>query len=406
MDTENKSNIEKFNVTKKIYVSIMSLYELADKLFGATYVAFMRSRNLTIAQISRLFSIEQILLAIFDYPTGAISDKIGRKKIAAYGFIVWGLGIVEFAFATNFWMFLPSMILMALGLALISGAPASWLIDQMIAYGVYEKRRQILPKVQTCIRFFAIIASVASYFLIDIENSLPIIVAGSVSIVAGIVALLVGEDNYGKVKGNNLLSTLHIEFKNFVKEKKLVLLSVRNVICYVSFVAFVLFWQIYATEVIGLKEKYLAFFLLIFMLLLMAGNYIVSIVTKKISSFMTSILGIVISILGFMLLFGFQSILGFVIGASLIEFGFGVEQAATSTWICDYIKSETRATYSSIFSTIQAIGGFIITNLIGVVTENFGVNMAWVIAIIAMVIDIVILVTFCNKYKNDKVIEM
>ena len=33
---------------------------------------------------------------------------------------------------------------------------------------------------------------------------------------------------------------------------------------------------------------------------------------------------------------------GFVMGAGLIEFGFGVEQSATSTWMCDCIESETR----------------------------------------------------------------
>lgn len=66
----------------------------------------------------------------------------------------------------------------------------------------------------------------------------------------------------------------------------------------------------------------------------------------------------------------FQSFPTFIIAAGLVELGFGVEQAATSTWTCDYIKSETRATYSSIFSTIQAVGGFVITNLLGLMTES------------------------------------
>ena len=77
---------KEFRETRNLYVSMMSLYELADKLFGATYVAFMRAQDLSIAQISNLFSIQQILQAVFDYPTGTISDKIGRKKIMGYGF--------------------------------------------------------------------------------------------------------------------------------------------------------------------------------------------------------------------------------------------------------------------------------------------------------------------------------
>ena len=71
---------EEFGKVKKLYISMMSLFELADKLFGATYVAFMRSQKLSVVQISNLFSIQQILQAVFDYPTGTISDKIGIRS--------------------------------------------------------------------------------------------------------------------------------------------------------------------------------------------------------------------------------------------------------------------------------------------------------------------------------------
>lgn len=368
---------KEFRETRNLYVSMMSLYELADKLFGATYVAFMRAQDLSIAQISNLFSIQQILQAVFDYPTGTISDKIGRKKIMGYGFIVWGTGILLYAFAVNFWTFLPAMVFMALGLALISGAPSAWLVDQMIRHGIYEEGNQILPKLQAGVRFFAIAASLASYFLVGVNQRLPIITAGCISIGAGIVALLFGQDNYGRVKGNNIFRMLQLQAKSFIKEEKLLLLSLRTIVCHVPFVAFVLFWQIYATEVIHIETKYLAFFLLVFMVLLMLGNYAVSIFTRKISNLGTSIAGIIISILGFVLLFVLPSFPVFVIGAGLVEFGFGVEQSATSTWMCDCIESETRSAYSSIFSTIQSVAGFIIMNLLGVLTEWNGVNAAW-----------------------------
>ena len=391
---------KEFRETRNLYVSMMSLYELADNLFGATYVAFMRAQDLSIAQISNLFSIQQILQAVFDYPTGTISDKIGRKKIMGYGFIVWGTGILLYAFAVNFWTFLPAMVFMALGLALISGAPSAWLVDQMIRHGIYEERNQILPKLQAGVRFFAIAASLASYFLVGVNQRLPIITAGCISIGAGIVALLFGQDNYGRVKGNNIFRMLQLQAKSFIKEEKLLLLSLRTIVCHVPFVAFVLFWQIYATEVIHIETKYLAFFLLVFMVLLMLGNYAVSIFTRKISNLGTSIAGIIISILGFVLLFVLPSFPGFVMGAGLIEFGFGVEQSATSTWMCDCIESETRSAYSSIFSTIQSVAGFIIMNLLGVLTEWNGVNAAWCVAAVAMGVDIVILVIFSRKYRN------
>ena len=61
-----------------------------------------------------------------------------------------------------------------------------------------------------------------------------------------------------------------------------------------------------------------------------------------------------------------------------------------------------RSTYSSIFSTIEAIGGFVIANLLGILTEKFGVNVSWVIASIVMGLDIIILIVFNSKYRYGK----
>lgn len=163
MNQTQETNMKKFKKTKKIYLIMMSLYGFADKLYGSIYIAFMRFANLSVLQISNLFSIEQILLAIFDYPTGTISDKIGRKKIASYGFLTWGISLLIFAYSNNYTYFLISMILMALGLALISGAPGAWLIDHMIQDGVYEERTKIFPQIQTIISFFC---NNSIYFLI------------------------------------------------------------------------------------------------------------------------------------------------------------------------------------------------------------------------------------------------
>ena len=116
--------------------------------------------------------------------------------------------------------------------------------------------------------------------------------AGSISILAGVLALSKGEDNYGKIQGKNIVYVLRSQAREFGKDRKLRLLSLRTVFCHVPFVAFVLFWQIYATEIIQIKMKYLAFLLLIFMLLLMAGNYAVSIVARKMNTLGLSLIHI------------------------------------------------------------------------------------------------------------------
>lgn len=402
MNQTMKTNMENFKKTKNIYLIMMSLYGFADKLYGSIYIAFMRSANLSMFQISNLFSIEQILLAIFDYPTGTISDKIGRKKIASYGFITWGISLLIFAYSKHYTYFLISMILMALGLALISGAPGAWLVDHMIQDGVYEERTKIFPQIQTIISLFAVIASIFSYFFIDVSNSLPIIVAGLISIFTGFYSYFAGEDNYGNSKHPSLLKTLNENLKDFLKDKRMILLTIKKLLSYVSFVVFVLYWQIYVTEIIELEAKFLPIFLILFMFSLTAGNYLSSRIANKLENYYVSIVGLIVSAVGFALLIIGDNLVTFIIGSILIEVGFGIEQAMTPTWTMEYIKSEVRASYSSIFSTIQSIFGFFIINLIGFFFELAGLNIVWLLGIVVIFLEIGIVLLFVKKYKSTR----
>ncbi len=400
MNRTKETNIKNFKKTKNIYLTMMSLYGFADKLYGSIYIAFMRSANLSMLQISNLFSIEQILLAIFDYPTGTISDKIGRKKIASHGFITWGISLLIFSYSNHYTYFLISMIFMALGLALISGAPGAWLIDHMIQDGVYEERTKIFPQIQTILSFVAIIASVFSYFFIDISNKLPIVVAGLISIFTGFYSYFAGEDNYGNSEHPSLLKTLNENLKSFLKDKRMILLTIKKLLSYVSFVAFVLYWQVYLTEILDLEAKFLPIFLILFMFSLTAGNYLSSRIANKLVNYYVSIVGLIVSTVGFSLLILGDHLLTFTLGAILIEVGFGIEQAMTPTWTMEYIKSEVRASYASIFSTIQSIFGFFIINLIGFFFESAGINIVWLLGIVVIFLEIGIVLLFVKKYKS------
>lgn len=294
------------------------------------------------------------------------------------------------------------MILMALGLALISGAPGAWLVDHMIQDGVYEERTKIFPQIQTIISLFAVIASIFSYFFIDVSNSLPIIVAGLISIFTGFYSYFAGEDNYGNSKHPSLLKTLNENLKAFLKDKRMILLTIKKLLSYVSFVVFVLYWQIYVTEIIELEAKFLPIFLILFMFSLTAGNYLSSRIANKLENYYVSIVGLIVSAVGFALLIIGDNLVTFIIGSILIEVGFGIEQAMTPTWTMEYIKSEVRASYSSIFSTIQSIFGFFIINLIGFFFELAGLNIVWLLGIVVIFLEIGIVLLFVKKYKSTR----
>lgn len=399
-----KRNEESFKETSKIYLIMMSFYALADKLYGSIYIAFMRSRDMSMLSITRLFSIQQILLAIFDYPTGNISDRIGRKRIASYGFIVRGISMVIFGLVSSFSGFLFSMVLTALGFALITGAPSAWFIDHMISDGVYDRRSDILPKIQAATNLFSVLAGLISYVLLGFDIRLPLIISGVICIGTGIYSLNAGTDNYGNSEEKHLISAMKTNLKNFVQDKKLIAIVIKNMLNRISFFAFVLYWQVHATEIVGLEIKYMAVISATLMFIMMLGNYFASQTTKVMTSFNSSIFGIIINASGFLVFYLFKSIPAFIIGAFLIEFGIGLIVSSNSIWTNDYVGSEVRATYTSIFSSVEAVCGFFIVNGLGLLSEKFGINSIWIISIIALLAEGLLIYIFSVKYSHEGII--
>lgn len=385
-----------------LYVTILSFYELGDKIFGAIYIAFMRLRGATIANISLLFSIEQLLMAVLDLPAGAISDKFGRKKIASLGFIVWGTSIILFCIGHGFWTFLPGIALFAVGLALIAGAPTSWFIDQLIKKGAYEKRGQIIPKAQTIIRLFSIIAALISFVLVNYSNELTILVAGGLVIIAGVIGLTIGEDNFGNVKAKTH-KIVQNSIKNFVKSKCLLIMAFKTIIGYISFITFILYWQIYATEYVNIGTKYLSAILVVFMVALMLGNYLTSLLLKKSPAFIAVVIGYLICLMGYILLIVnlHNSIITFLVGGFVIEFGFGTEQASTIVWLNNYFDSNVRSTYNSVFSTIECIFGFLIINILGIIAQKFGLKTIWALSIGSIIVTVLVMI-YLNKLNTSE----
>lgn len=77
-------------------------------------------------QISHLFAIASITLLVFDFPSGNLSDIIGRKRCYAIGNIIWGIGIILFGMSKSFYFFALSIVVINIGVALNSGSISTW----------------------------------------------------------------------------------------------------------------------------------------------------------------------------------------------------------------------------------------------------------------------------------------
>jgi len=114
-------------------------FQVIDQFYGATYLLKMSEQGLSLFNISLILGILDLANAIVDYPSGVISDYIGRKKTAGIALIIYSAGLLVFTLADNLTAYIVSSVIMAVGLALYSGSPVAWFYDIMVKYDMISK---------------------------------------------------------------------------------------------------------------------------------------------------------------------------------------------------------------------------------------------------------------------------
>ncbi|WP_427340433.1 MFS transporter [Caloranaerobacter sp. DY30410] len=390
-------NLENYKKATILYGFISSLYNMADKLYGIVFILLMYSKKLSSHNISIVFAISSLSLAIFDYPSGNVSDKYGRKKTTGIGFLLWGIGMIAYGNSTKTFGFILSSIIMAFGLALISGALQSWYVDYLQKSNKLDYKDKIIPKLVGITSIFAAVGSIIGTVLIKKNLNLPVIVAGGIAFIAGLVTLSFLEDNYGEITNDSIWVDIINNTKSFARDKSMKKILMRSLFAHTAFICFILSWQIYGVNKVGLDPSLNGILLIIFMLLFSLSGFITSKLIDYFKAIHISIIGMLVAALGLIIIFIKPNIWFFIIGLCVFEFGLGMDLSSTNTWIHDYIPNNKRATFYSGLSAIKSFYGFFITIVIGYFIDYFGYSYTWLLAAIAQTCAAIYLIVNINN---------
>lgn len=104
-------------------------------LWEPIFVVFMMSRGLGFADIMWLSLLYSIAIILVEVPTGVFADRHGRVKSMMLGAAVLAVAAVVAACATSVAWFAVAEVLLALSLALCSGADSAYLYDTLAIAG-------------------------------------------------------------------------------------------------------------------------------------------------------------------------------------------------------------------------------------------------------------------------------
>ena len=387
------------------YTFIMGFFQIADKMYGASYMVKMNKQGIDVSTIGIIIAFEEFILVISDYPSGLISDFIGRKKTAALSMIGYGIGMLLFARANNVFMYFWAMFVIAISMAMYSGSPQTWFYDTLVKLKVLHLREKMIPKMNGVVSGFSIISSLAAYVLISKSILWPLYLGAFITITIGILFLLFFEDNKGAVEEESLI-TLFVKFSSgFIKDKRMRSIVVMEMFEYTSFSIFIFVWQLYLMNQYGLKENFISIMLVILMAAMMFGHFIAGKLMRRTSLFITSYIGKSLIALAFISLVFSKNLYVAIMSLILYDFACSIVGSSCSIWENDYISSDNRATYNSAISSIKTIMSIGVTISMGFIVNYMGYNGAWFIAVIFEILSILALYYFISRYEVMKEVD-
>ena len=174
------------------------------KLYSAVAILYFTQVTGSLALGMSIFSIANIADAVFEVPTGILSDRVGRKNTIILGALASILYSICFALGRSFWMLALGAVFQGLSLAFYSGNNDALLHDSLKESGNEKKYHAFLGKISALFQLGLALGAVIGSFLAN--NSFIIVMWISVipQIMCFFISLLIVEPHIHLEKSTNI----------------------------------------------------------------------------------------------------------------------------------------------------------------------------------------------------------
>ncbi|MFH2019116.1 MAG: MFS transporter [bacterium] len=213
-------------------------------LFSAVLVPFFTNwGGITLAKTQLLQSWFMFFVFVMEVPTGAVADYLGRKYSLIAGAIVFALGTLVYGSVPKYEIFLLGELILAIGVALQSGAGEALLYDNLKSNGLEKMSKQIFGRAHTA-RLLGMMISAPIGGLIAGKWGLnyPMLLTAIPNTLAAAVAMKIPEPKIETIQSE---ATRYVEvvkkgLKYLTKNRILWRLSLNSIV--VASVAYYIIW--------------------------------------------------------------------------------------------------------------------------------------------------------------------
>jgi len=377
--------------TARTYYLVFGLYSASWSFLGPVYPLFLLSRGLDLFEINVVLAVYLITSFIFEVPTGAVADTVGRKtafllscgiRAAAFGLYWFADGFLDCLFAE---------LIDAIGTTLANGALDAWAVDGMRAEGDDHASDRFFARAQMIARSLMIVSGLVSGYVAEADIARPWLVAAAGFVVTGTVAAALMRPGTvarptGGATPRSLRRTIHAGFAEVQRAPVLLALCLLTLVTAFAMMPVHMLWQARMQALTGQGTWLMGWIWALINLATLAGG---ALIPRLLGRF-----GRAPVLVGVWLWRG--SMLGIAAAATsfgpaltgilCMEIGFGVSEPMLQAWMNEHVGSAQRATVLSVRAMAFTLGGGAGLLSIGLLARASGIPVAWGVSAVILLL--------------------
>jgi MFS family permease len=386
----------------KTYVTLSFLLSLSHAFFFATYQVFLFSRGMDFLQMNIINMFFMISVFLFEVPTGAFADVLGRKKSVVAGCFVLSLSFLVYFVSHSFWIFVLAEIIGALGIALISGALEAWAVDSLKYHGYDGNLEHVFKRESQFDQAGILVGSVVGGYIGNINIAYPWLACSIGCFLVGIYALAVLKEKYFEKKRmvwsvRPIVQVAKDSVYYGIKHKAVFFLVSFVIIWSFTLQGFNMQWPFVFKNNYGFSVAGLGWLFAATSLVIMLGSQLSTWFSRRIKHEKNAmILSQGVTALAMILasaMFGFVPVL---IGFMGHELGRGLFRPLKSAYLNRRIPDEKRATVISFESMVGKLGSFLGLLVSGYLAKKYSISLSWLVSGVVLALSVIVFLKLKN----------
>lgn len=387
----------KNKLTKNIKIDYIYSFLKNFDISGAIWVLYMVHKGLPLWQIGIVEGAFHVASFIFEVPSGALADMLGRKKAIIIGRICSALSAIVSLFANNMFLFIISFVISALGYNMNSGSEEALVYDSLKLSGKEEDYIKINSRLNIIIE----VALGISTFLGGVLAEYSFVHCYGVAILIAIVSLIPAfcftEPNLGKSedkKNISLISHFKICF-HIIKTNKEILKILVYFSLIFTFDTVVYYYGQEYFNVLGLNKIQISLVMLgagiVSCLGALSSEYMMNKYKEKTKHIFSLLMGLCI------ILISGKNLIISIIFFAIMAYGNAVLYPIQSLSLNELIPSEQRATIISVSGMFFSLAMMILFPLCGLLADLMNLHIAFLVIGILQLFFIILFIIISGR---------